>query len=227
MNGRVRETLQPSSSQKDVAGACAETDASAELNQPCAEEDSEMAVTDCGVGTPDSIDRLWAPYRLRYIRSAPRSAHGEARQDPFLDAPEQSDEDSLIIARGKTVYCLLNLYPYNAGHMMVVPYRQVANLEDLTPEESAEMMDFAQKAIRVLKATNNPSGINVGLNLGHGSGGSIRDHLHMHIVPRWPGDANFMTLFGQAKVLSQLLRDTRDILAQAWHDCENSVQGGS
>lgn len=168
---------------------------------------------DEGVGQPDRLVRLWAPYRSSYIsaRSGERS-----NKDPFLAAPEQSDEDALIIARGKTVYALLNLYPYNAGHLMVVPYRKVAELELLNDDETAELMAFAKLAVRTLKRVSYPEAINVGLNLGKASGGSVGDHLHLHVVPRWAGDSNFMTVIGGTKVLPQLLKDTRALLAQAW-----------
>lgn len=163
---------------------------------------------DGGAGTPDRLERLWAPYRLAYIT--------EKTEDPFVVAPTRSDEESLIIARGELVYALLNLYPYNAGHVLVVPYRKVAALEDLTVAESAELMSFVQKTIRVLKDVSAPQGINVGANLGSGSGGSVRDHLHMHVVPRWAGDANFMTIVDGSKVLPQLLRETRAVMAESW-----------
>lgn len=171
---------------------------------------SDSEFRDSGVGQPDRLARLWAPYRMNYI------ADRTPGEDPFEEIPKGSDEDGLIVARGELVYCLLNLFPYNSGHMMVVPYRRVANLEDLTFEESCELMAFTQRAIRTLKAVSNPQAVNVGLNLGKASGGSIADHLHVHVVPRWAGDANFMTVIGGTKVLPQLLRDTRALLAQAW-----------
>ncbi len=174
---------------------------------------------DRGVGEQDRLTRIWAPYRMGYISERPRSRERGVRtreSNPFLEAPRRSDEEALIVARGDEVYALLNLYPYNAGHLMVVPYRKVADLEDLSPSESAELMGFAQHAVRVLKRVSQPEAINVGLNLGKASGGSIGDHLHMHIVPRWNGDANFMTVLDGTKVLPQLLRDTRVLLADAW-----------
>lgn len=173
------------------------------------------------------LTRLWAPYRSAYTTSLPGGAGSTV--DPFVDAPRHSDEDSLIVARGERVYCLLNLYPYNAGHMMVVPYRKVADLEDLSGAELGEMMRFAQRAVRVLKLIDRPEGINIGLNLGFASGGSVGDHLHLHIVPRWPGDANFMTVISGTKVMPTLLRATRDAIAQAWHDLDEgrSDEGGS
>ncbi|QMV86392.1 HIT domain-containing protein [Corynebacterium hindlerae] len=150
---------------------------------------------------------------MNYIATKPRT---EKRSDPFVEIPQLSDEEGLIVARGELVYCLLNLFPYNSGHCMVVPYRKVANLEDLQPEESAELMAFAQALVTVIKTVSHPDAFNVGFNLGRASGGSIGDHLHLHVVPRWSGDANFMTVLGGTKVLPQLLRDTRHILAEEW-----------
>jgi ATP adenylyltransferase len=99
---------------------------------------------------------------------------------------------------------------------MVVPYRRVSELEDLTDVETAELMAYVQKAIRVMKAISRPDGFNVGLNLGKSAGGSLAEHLHMHVVPRWSGDANFITVVGETKVIPQLLRDTRALLADEW-----------
>ena len=169
---------------------------------------------DSGVGDQDRLVRLWAPFRSAYISSIPGG--NKRKADPFLAAPEQSDEDALIIARGETVYALLNLCPYNAGHLMVVPYRKVAELEELTDEETAELMSFAKLAVRTLKRVSRPEAINVGLNLGKASGGSVGDHLHLHVVPRWAGDSNFMTVIDGTKVLPQLLRETRALLAEGW-----------
>ena len=114
------------------------------------------------------------------------------------------------------MYVVLNLYPYNPGHLMVVPYRRVSELEDLDEAESVELMAFTQKAIRVIKAVSRPMGFNVGLNLGQVSGGSLAEHLHMHVVPRWIGDANFITIIGGSKIIPQLLRETRELLAKEW-----------
>ncbi|WP_019969394.1 HIT domain-containing protein [Mycobacterium sp. 141] len=179
----------------------------------------ERTIVDHGVGDPDHLQRLWTPHRMSYIADAVKSNNkvGSAgSSEPFTDIPELSDEDGLMVARGQQVYAVLNLYPYNPGHLMVVPYRRVSELEDLTAEESAELMAFAQKAIRVIKAVSRPHGFNVGLNLGTSAGGSLADHLHMHVVPRWGGDANFITIIGGAKVIPQLLRETRVLLATEW-----------
>ncbi|QGU07561.1 AP-4-A phosphorylase [Corynebacterium occultum] len=175
---------------------------------------------DTGEGTPDALTRLWAPYRMSYISRSPGSGDPEAvaarRRNPFVEAPKYPDEDSLIVARGRLVFAILNLYPYNSGHLMIIPYRKVSALEELTSAESLEMVEFGRLAIRTINAVSRPEGINVGFNLGKASGGSVQEHLHMHVVPRWPGDANFMTVLSGTKVLPQLLRDTRQLLAEEW-----------
>lgn len=180
------------------------------------ETDMTAEFVDSGVGTPDRLQRLWAPYRMSYITDAGARTKVSSKRNPFLDIPTLDDEDGLIVARGELVYCVLNLYPYNAGHLMVVPYRQTANLEDLSTAETAELMSFAQKAIRVIKSVSRPDAFNVGFNLGKASGGSVGEHVHLHVVPRWSGDANFMTVLDGVKVLPQILRDTRRLLAEAW-----------
>lgn len=175
---------------------------------------------DQGAGTEDRLQRLWAPYRSRYVAKA--ASTSDDSSDPFLEIPKLDDEDGLVIARGETVYAVCNLYPYNAGHLMVVPYRKVADLEALTEAETAELMVFAKRAVRTLKHVSRPEAINVGLNLGRAAGGSVSEHLHLHVVPRWAGDSNFMTVLGGTKVLPQLLRDTRALLAEGWREVEGS-----
>ena len=168
-----------------------------------------------GVGE-DRLQLLWAPYRMSYIAEARAEPAEGMTGEPFLDIPRMSDEDGLVVARGEHVYVVLNLYPYNPGHAMVVPYRKVAALEDLTADESRELMEYTQHLIRVIKSVSRPDSFNVGLNLGSAAGGSLSDHLHQHVVPRWIGDANFITVTGGTKVLPQLLRQTRQLLAEAW-----------
>ncbi|MCQ4122309.1 HIT family protein [Rhodococcus tibetensis] len=178
--------------------------------------DSPGSLVDRGPGQPDHLQRIWSPHRMSYIAEAPKSA--DTPNEPFTDIPKMDDEDGLIVARGEHVYAVLNLYPYNPGHLMVVPYRKVAALEDLTQEESAELMSFTQQALRVIKRVSRPDGFNVGLNLGAAAGGSLAEHLHQHIVPRWGGDANFITVLAGVKVMPQLLRETRGLLAKAWNE---------
>ncbi|HEY0639394.1 MAG TPA: HIT domain-containing protein [Pseudonocardiaceae bacterium] len=164
-----------------------------------------------GVGVPDRFQRLWTPHRLAYIKSADADD-----SCPFCDIPTMPDDEALVVARGQAVYAVLNLHPYNPGHLMVVPYRHVAELEDLTAAESAELMAFTQRAIRVMKRVGAPHAFNVGLNLGAVAGGSLADHLHQHVVPRWGGDSNFIAVVGMTKVIPQLLAESRAQLAAAW-----------
>jgi len=177
---------------------------------------ADETILDRGVGERDQLQRLWTPYRMTYLAEAPLNRDNDTSTTPFTDIPRLPDEDGLVVARGELVYAVLNLYPYNPGHLMVVPYRRVSELEDLTDPESAELMAFTQKAIRVIKSVSRPHGFNVGLNLGTSAGGSLAEHLHVHVVPRWGGDANFITVIGGSKVIPQLLRDTRRLLATAW-----------
>ena len=153
---------------------------------------------------------------MSYIVVVPANRDSTQPSQPVTDIPTLSDEVGLVIARGYLVYAVLNLYPYNPGHLMVVPYRRVAELEDVTDAEMAELMAFVQESIRVIKSVSRPDGFNVGLNLGKSAGGSLAEHLHMHVVPRWSGDANFITIVGETKVVPQLLRDTRALLADEW-----------
>lgn len=169
-----------------------------------------------GVGDSDRLQRLWTPHRMSYIVGSPDFGGPKRSSEPFSDIPGLPDEEGLVIARGESVYAVLNLYPYNPGHLMVVPYRRVSELEDLTEAETTELMTFTQNSIRVIKSVSHPDGFNVGLNLGRSAGGSLAEHLHMHVVPRWAGDANFITVVGGTKVIPQLLRDTRTLLAEAW-----------
>lgn len=160
---------------------------------------------------PDGLERMWTPHRMAYVRSAV-----DDDGCPFCAIPGHPDGESLVVARGESTYVVLNLHPYNPGHLMVLPYRHVADLADLTAQESAELMTMTQQALRTIRAVSGPDAFNVGLNLGRSAGGSLADHLHQHVVPRWTGDANFFTLVGGAKILPQLLEDTRDLLAAAW-----------
>ena len=162
-------------------------------------------------GSPDGLERIWTPHRMAYVRSAV-----DNEGCPFCSIPSHPDSESLVVARGEQVYAVLNLHPYNPGHLMVVPYRHVAGLEELTEGESAELMSMTQQAIRVIRAVSSPHAFNIGLNLGRSAGGSLADHLHQHVVPRWGGDANFIAVVGQTKVIPQLLTETRDLLASAW-----------
>ena len=179
-----------------------------------------QSIIDYGIGKCDRLQRIWTPHRMSYItkkaiKNSKKNGSVGSTQT-FTDIPTMSDENGLIVARGKLVYVVLNLYPYNPGHLMVVPYNKVSELEGLTNIESIELITYVQRAIKVIKAVSCPHGFNVGLNLGQAAGGSLSEHLHMHVVPRWIGDANFITVIGNSKIIPQLLLETRDLLSKEW-----------
>ncbi len=169
-----------------------------------------------GVGTPDGFQRMWTPHRMAYIKGANRPDDDADDECPFCRIPTLSDDDGLIVARGHLTYVVLNLYPYNPGHLMVCPYRHVPYYTDVDVDEVAEMGAFTQRAMRTLRKVSGAHGFNIGMNQGTIGGAGIAEHLHQHVVPRWGGDTNFMPVVGAVKVLPQLLSETRDVLAQAW-----------
>ena len=163
-----------------------------------------------GAGIRDAFERLYTPHRMAYIK-------GEGKEGcPFCDIPPMRDEEGLVVARGEVCFVVLNLYPYNSGHLMVVPYRHVSAYDDLTPDETTELATLTQHALRAIRHASGAQGFNVGMNLGGVAGAGIAAHLHQHVVPRWGGDTNFMPVVGHTKVLPQLLPDTRELLARAW-----------
>ncbi|GGC59609.1 hypothetical protein GCM10011410_10040 [Hoyosella rhizosphaerae] len=166
------------------------------------------------MGESDHLERIWTPHRMAYIADSSQSPKDEGC--PLCAIPRKTDEEGLVVARGDSVYAVLNLFPYNPGHLMVVPYRHVADLTELTTEESTELTQFTQSALTTIRGVSNPHGFNVGLNLGSAAGGSLSAHIHQHVVPRWVGDANFITITGGTKVLPQLLSQTRALLSEAW-----------
>jgi ATP adenylyltransferase len=162
---------------------------------------------------PDEFQRLWTPHRLVYIEQ------GGDREDAgcvFCRAPELSDEESLIVARGVTAYALLNLFPYNSGHLLVVPYRHIGTYDLATDEEVAEIAGLTQQAMRTLTETSRCDGFNIGMNQGAIAGAGIAGHLHQHVVPRWAQDANFFPIVAKTKALPRLLGEVREDLARAW-----------
>jgi ATP adenylyltransferase len=159
------------------------------------------------------MDRLWSPWRYRYVsRTAP------ADGCVFCNKPSESDEEGLILFRGQHNFVLLNLFPYTTGHLMVVPYEHTALLETLSPDTAIEMMALAQRAVDCLKRVYRPAGLNLGMNLGECAGAGIAEHLHMHVLPRWPGDANFMTTIGETRVMPEDLGETWRRLSAAFHE---------
>jgi ATP adenylyltransferase len=167
-------------------------------------------------GDPDGFGRLWTPHRMVYIQGENKPEDASESECPFCRAAGRSDEDGLIVARGAVTFAVLNLYPYNSGHLMLVPYRHVADYTELTEDEVAEVAAMTRQAIRTIRAVFAPQGFNVGLNQGPIAGAGIAAHLHQHVVPRWGGDTNFMPVVAHTRVLPQLLADARSRLAEAW-----------
>ena len=171
-----------------------------------------------GVGEPDGLDRLWTPHRMAYIRGENKPVDASAGECPFCRIPDGPDAEGLVVQRGQLAYVVLNLYPYAPGHLMVCPYRHVADYTETSDEEAAEIADLTRTAMRVVRSVSRAEGFNIGMNQGDVAGAGISAHLHQHVVPRWVGDQNFMPIIGRTKTLPQLLRDTRDLLAAAWTD---------
>lgn len=165
------------------------------------------------VGVPDEFQRLWTPHRMVYIQQGQPAGRDEC---PFCVAPSLSDEEALIVARGKHAFVLLNLFPYNSGHLLVCPYRHIPLYDEATSEEVAEIGALTQTAMRVIRQVSNNDGFNLGMNQGAVAGAGIAAHLHQHIVPRWATDANFFPIIAKTKALPQLLGEVRRTIADAW-----------
>jgi ATP adenylyltransferase len=165
------------------------------------------------VNVPEAWDRLYTPHRMYYLREGKN-----APDCPFCVAPDLPVDEGLVFARGELIFGVLNLYPYNSGHVMMCPYRHVADYTDLTDSEVLELAAMTQKGMRVLRQVSGAQGFNIGMNQGAISGAGIAGHLHQHLVPRWGGDTNFMPIIGETKVIPQLLEETRKLLAEAWEE---------
>jgi ATP adenylyltransferase len=169
-------------------------------------------------GVPDEFQRLWTPHRMTYITDGP-TVHED--NCPFCAMPELSDEQGLIVKRGEVAYVVMNLYPYNSGHVLICPYRHVALYDEATAEEIAEIGSLTQQAMRVIRHISGAQGFNIGMNQGAVAGAGVAGHLHQHVVPRWATDANFMPIIAKTKAMPRLLGDMRNALAAAW---ETSAQ---
>lgn len=168
-------------------------------------------------GEPDGMQRLWTPHRMAYITGEEKPQDpDDAQQCPFCVGPQRSDEDALIVHRGEAAFAILNLFPYNTGHLLVCPYRHVSDYTELTDAEVREVAEITRTAMRVIREVSGPGGFNLGMNQGDIAGAGIAAHLHQHVVPRWKGDANFLPIIGRTKALPILLDDTRRMYAEAW-----------
>ncbi|GAA3585118.1 HIT domain-containing protein [Klugiella xanthotipulae] len=180
-----------------------------------AEKSGDPDVTDSAhlAGVPDEFQRLWTPHRMVYIQTGQQPSAADC---PFCFAPRGSDEDGLIVARGVHAFVLLNLFPYNSGHLLVCPYRHISTYDLATSAEIAEIGELTQTAMRVIRQVSRNDGFNIGMNQGEVAGAGIAGHLHQHIVPRWAQDANFMPIIAKTKALPQLLGDVRRAVSNAW-----------
>jgi ATP adenylyltransferase len=176
---------------------------------PDAEAPADFARVDDGFG------RLWTPHRMVYI-AAERPSPEEGAGCPFCVAPLREDSAGLIVRRGRWCFVVLNLFPYNPGHLLICPYRHVPRYLDLTVEETLEFTALTQQALLALETASAPMGFNVGMNQGDVAGAGIAAHLHQHVVPRWRGDMNFLPIVAQTKAMPVLLEDTRAQLVAAW-----------
>ncbi len=152
--------------------------------------------------------RIWAPWRLRYVKDANKSDECVFCTKPGIG----NDREALIVHRGERCFVILNLYPYTSGHLMVMPFEHVGRLQDIEPEVTAEMMDLAQQAMRRMEEVYNPEGFNVGLNQGRVAGAGVEGHIHLHVVPRWAGDNNYMPVLADTRVMPQSLEESYDAL---------------
>ena len=174
-------------------------------------------------GVADGFERLWTPHRAAYVSgTAKPDKTGEC---PFCVAPSLSDAEALIVARGRACFALLNLYPYNSGHILVCTYRHVSLYTDLTDEERIEMGRMAARAMEALGEALRPAGFNLGMNQGDVAGAGIAAHIHQHIVPRWLGDANFLPIVAQTKAIPAILADTRELVSEAWTRIDRGSAG--
>ncbi len=169
-----------------------------------------------GGGVPDAFQRLWTPHRMAYIRGEGKPT-GE-NDCPFCRAPKLPDAEALIIARGTLVYALLNLYPYNSGHLLVAPYAHTGDFAALDPRTAADPTRLSQTSVAALEQVYHPHAFNLGMNLGREAGAGLLDHLHVHIVPRWNGDTNFMPVLADTRVMPQTPMQTYEMLKGTFGD---------
>ncbi len=160
---------------------------------------------------------LWTPWRMAYLRGDEPLPEGCL----FCVKPQSQDAEAHILHRGSHCYVILNRFPYNNGHLMVVPYAHVATLEDLDPETLAELMALTQLSLRVLREAYNPQGFNVGMNIGSVAGAGVAEHIHLHVVPRWGGDTNYMTTVSHTRVIPEWLDQTYERLKPLFEKLAN------
>lgn len=158
------------------------------------------------------MKHLWAPWRMAYIKTFKKNGcvFCQALNEP------QDGEENLIVTRGKNAFVILNRYPYTSGHIMILPYKHAPRLDDLDAETRAEMMELVNRGTQVLGQIYNPQGFNIGINMGEAAGAGIEEHIHIHIVPRWSGDTNYMTAVGDTRVVPEPLEETYRQVKAIW-----------
>jgi len=165
----------------------------------------------------NGFKKLWAPWRMKYIEGIDTEDAGRCI---FCEKPEENnDKKNYIIYRGKKCFVILNIFPYNNGHLLVVPYKHTSEISDIDLETMLEVMETVTIAVEAIKKTMRPDGFNIGMNLGRSAGAGVAEHLHIHIVPRWNGDTNYMPVIGGTKVISESLEDTYKKLKNAIDNC--------
>lgn len=169
------------------------------------------------------MEKMFSPWRSKYIASFKESSPKNDKGSIFADIPPEEDEARLVVYRGKKCFVIMNLYPYNAGHLMVIPYQVTARLSDLDDEAKLEVMNLIDRSMQALTMTCSPHGFNIGANIGNVAGGSVDSHLHFHIVPRWNGDTNFMPVVSETKVISNDMQDLYQKLRNAFRENHQSV----
>ena len=162
------------------------------------------------------LELIWNGWRSQYVQGADQRPGGVGSVFTQILQSGLPDETTYVVRRGTHVFVILNAFPYSSGHLMVLPYREVATLEDLSPDEAAELWPTVTDAVRAVKAAYRPGGVNVGVNMGKAAGGSVSEHLHVHVVPRWVGDNNFMSAIANARTLPEPLEDSAAKLRAAW-----------
>jgi ATP adenylyltransferase len=159
------------------------------------------------------VDRLYTPWRFDYIKGASGEKTGRGDACVFCSiASREDDEATFILHRARLNFVVLNIYPYTGGHLMIVPFEHTADFANLSADTSSEMMELAKRAQAALEETYRPHGFNLGMNLGQAAGAGVTDHLHLHVLPRWSGDANFMTTVGDTRVIPEDLKTTYEKL---------------